>query len=104
MDKKTESGHSADAGGQQGASITPTDAFEVHRQMVIALFVATTILSSVVTIGLIISDRGSGQFHLTALMAVAVAGALGGFVSALRRLYAFQKVFPSNFFWSVARC
>ena len=31
-------------------------------------------------------------------MAVASAGALGGFVSALRRLYAFQKVFPSNFF------
>jgi membrane protease YdiL (CAAX protease family) len=94
MDKKSKLGNSTDAVGQM---ITATDAFEVHRQMVIALFVATLILSVVVTSGLYISDR-SGQFRLTALMAVAAAGALGGFVSALRRLYAFQKVFPSNFF------
>lgn len=67
------------------------DAFEVHRQMVIALFVATITLSAILGGGLILS-------RVTVLMVVAAAGALGGFVSALRRLYAFQRIFPVNFF------
>lgn len=59
--------------------------------MVIALFVATFILAVALTIGLYFS-------RFTVLMVVAMAGALGGFVSALRRLYTFQRVFPSDFF------
>ena len=59
--------------------------------MVIALFTATFSLAVALAFGLIFS-----QF--TVLMVVAAAGALGGFVSALRRLYTFQRVFPSDFF------
>ena len=78
-------------------SATPAgDAFEIHRQMVIALFTATLIVSVALAAGLIAS-------RVTALMVVAAGGALGGFVSALRRLYAFQRVFPQNFFRSMRR-
>jgi len=59
--------------------------------MVIALFLATVILSAALGVGLISS-------RVTALMVVAAAGALGGFVSALRRLYAFQRILPANIF------
>jgi len=71
--------------------LQPGDAFEVHRQMVIALFTATLILSAILAGGLLFS-------RVTVLMVVAAAGALGGFVSALRRLYVFQRIFPVNFF------
>lgn len=70
---------------------TPRDTFEVHKQMVMALFVATTFLCALLAAGLYLSQ-------VSALMAVAAGGALGGFVSALRRLYAFQRVFPADFF------
>jgi hypothetical protein len=76
---------------QPGAGVSPRDSFEVHRQMVIALFIATLFLGFALAVGLCVSG-------LTVLMVVVVAGALGGFVSALRRLYAFQRVFPSDFF------
>jgi len=59
--------------------------------MVIALFVATLLLSAILAGGLVFS-------RVTVLVVVAAAGALGGFVSALRRLYAFQRIFPVNFF------
>ena len=42
------------------------DAFEAHRQMVIALFTATTILSALLAVGLVASK-------ISALMAVAAA-------------------------------
>jgi hypothetical protein len=64
--------------------------------MVIALFSATLIVTIALAAGLIAS-------RVTALMVVAAGGALGGFVSALRRLYAFQRVFPQNFFRSMRR-
>src|SRR5215510_10293507 len=85
---------SADPG--TGPPLQAGDAFEVHRQMVIALFSATLIVSIALAAGLIAS-------RVTALMVVAAGGALGGFVSALRRLYAFQRVFPVNFFKSLRR-
>lgn len=71
--------------------LPPKTAFEFHRQMVIALFSATFVLSMILALGLILSS-------VTALMAVAAAGALGGFVSSLRRLYSFQRIFPVDFF------
>jgi len=80
---------SNDASGS--ARLPPSDAFEVHRQMVISLFFATLILTMLLGVGLIFSK-------VTVLMVVIASGALGGFVSALRRLYAFQRVFPVNFF------
>ena len=79
-----------------GPPLEAGDAFEIHRQMVIALFSATLIVSIALAAGLIAS-------RVTALMVVAAGGALGGFVSALRRLYAFQRVFPQNFFRTMRR-
>jgi hypothetical protein len=79
-----------------GSPLQAGDAFDIHRQMVIALFTATLIVSIALAAGLIAS-------RVTALMVVAAGGALGGFVSALRRLYAFQRVFPENFFRSMRR-
>jgi len=66
------------------------DAFEVHRQMVITLFGTTLFFGLLLLVGLLCG-------FLTALMVVAVAGAMGGFVSALRRLYTFQWVIPIDF-------
>ena len=91
---------SPSAGPPSAAPASPPlqagDAFEIRRQMVIALFSATLIVSIALAAGLIAS-------RVTALMVVAAGGALGGFVSALRRLYAFQRVFPQNFFRSMKR-
>src|ERR1043166_2533879 len=72
---------------------TGRDAFEIHRQMVIALFIST------VAIAVLLATLFLGS-SIPTLLAVAFAGALGGFVSALRRLYTFQRVFPANFFAS----
>jgi hypothetical protein len=67
-----------------------TDAFEVHRHMVIALFIAASFLCFLLVVGLL-------TLSVTVSMIVTAAGAMGGFVSALRRLYTFQRVFPVNF-------
>ena len=73
-----------------GTKLSLVDSFEVHRQMVITLFIATLGLVVILIAGLF-------SPYSPALMVVAAAGALGGFVSALRRLYTFQKVFPTDF-------
>ena len=76
-----------------------TEDFEIHKRMVAFMFAATSVLVAVFTVLLYWSyvDKQS-KFHLSALMVVAVAGALGGFVSALRRLYDFAPIFPSGTF------
>jgi hypothetical protein len=76
--------------------IATKNAFNVHRQMVVWLFIATTISCLVLSIALYAMYVSSGG--ITALMVVVAAGALGGFVSALRRLYAFGRIFPSEAF------
>lgn len=63
--------------------------FTVHRQMVIFLFFATLILGALLVFILFQSSK-------SLLIAIALAGAGGGFVSAMRRLYSFQRVFPSK--------
>ena len=63
--------------------------FTVHRQMVIFLFLAALFFCSLLTWLLL-------QPKTSLLAAIALAGAGGGFVSALRRLYSFQRVFPSK--------
>lgn len=76
---------------QQPPTKNAEAAFEAHRQMVIALFLATFTLGVLLAVGL---WKSVAQM----LLVVAAAGALGGFISALRRLYAFKPVFPANFF------
>jgi len=65
------------------------DDFYIHRQMVMGLFLMTVVLC-VVFASYMLGDDPSTLF------AVLFAGALGGFVSALRRLYAFKNPFPSG--------
>ena len=65
------------------------DAFEVHRQMVVSLFFATLSMAILLSAGLL-------NLWLSMLPAVCAAGALGGFISALRRLYAFERVIPAD--------
>ena len=77
--------------------IPTREAFDAHRQMVVWLFVATvgcTLLLGVLLFVLFRSGRG-----ISALPTVFLVGTLGGFVSALRRLYAFHRIFPSGFFF-----
>ena len=86
------------------------DAFDIHRQMVVFLFAATFTIIVVFVFFLwrlyvaytVSGDPSASGFGITPLMVVALAGVLGGFVSALRRLYAFAPVFPSTTFsfWS----
>lgn len=69
----------------------PTDAFEVHRQMVVSLFYAALLFCVILGVSVIF-------FQIKTLIVVAASGALGGFVSAIRRVYLFQRVFPKDFF------
>jgi cytochrome b subunit of formate dehydrogenase len=72
-----------------------TDEFGVHRQLVFWLFAATAVVVSITAAVLIGVDRGTEETRqLSILPLVAVAGALGAFVSALRRLYSFERIFP----------
>lgn len=77
-------------------------AFGVHRQMVLWLFFATAALVLLTTTLLLITNgipaggvgKSDAETGLTILPMVALAGALGAFVSALNRLYAFKNIFP----------
>lgn len=70
--------------------------FSVHRQLVISLFIATAGIVVVLYIILDSVDNGSKQYSI--LVLAIMAGALGAFVSALRRLYAFNDAFPTERF------
>ena len=69
---------------------------DAHRLLVMWLFVATMLVS----IGLMwtmlsfFRSDGENQQSRSFLLMVVAAGALGGFVSSLRRLYGFQDIFP----------
>jgi hypothetical protein len=65
---------------------------DAHRLLVMWLFIATLFLSVAFMALMLYLDRtGSGP---SIMVVVIVSGALGGFVSSLRRLYSFQDVFP----------
>jgi len=78
----------------RAASQTPNQStLDAHRLLVMWLFIST------VTIGLgflalVLYFYVTGRGGLTIMIAVIVAGAGGGFVSSLRRLYSFEDVFP----------
>jgi hypothetical protein len=95
---------------EEREEISGRNAFDVHRQMVVFLFAATFAIIVVFAFFLwrfyvaytVSGDPSAAGFEVTPLMVVALAGVLGGFISALRRLYAFAPVFPSTSFsfWS----
>jgi hypothetical protein len=69
------------------------DTLDAHRLLVMWLFVSTLTIGIGFLSLMLYFDR-TGRGGPTIVIAVIVAGALGGFVSSLRRLYSFQDVFP----------
>ncbi|WP_031432188.1 hypothetical protein [Methylomarinum vadi] len=69
------------------------EALDAHRLLVMWLFISTLIIG-VGFLALVLYFDKTGRGGVTILVAVIVAGAGGGFVSSLRRLYSFQDIFP----------
>ena len=61
---------------------------DAHRLLLVSLFLGTVLLG-MPFLGMVLYYDRTGQGGLTILSCVLVAGAGGGFVSGLRRLYAF---------------
>ena len=83
-----------DAGNRQQQEQVAIDkaTVDAHRLLVMWLFIATLILGLAFLFVMLNLDRtGSGP---SIMVVVIVSGALGGFVSSLRRLYSFQDIFP----------
>ena len=71
------------------------DTTKAHRLMVLCLFVSTLAIGlTYLALGLWFSNDGRAAEIVTPLTSTIIAGAGGGFVSSLRRLYAFNDVFP----------
>ena len=68
---------------------------DAHRLLLVSLFLGTTVLG-MPFLGMVLYYDKTGQGGLTILTCVLVAGAGGGFVSGLRRLYAFEDIYPNQ--------
>jgi hypothetical protein len=66
---------------------------DAHRLLVMWLFISTLVVG-VAFLALILYFHWAGRVGVTIGTAVIVAGAGGGFVSSLKRLYSFQDIFP----------
>lgn len=71
------------------------DTLDAHRLMVMWLFISTLFIG-LGFLALVLYFELTGRGHVTIMIAVVVAGAGGGFVSSLRRLYSFQDIFPRH--------
>lgn len=73
-----------------------------HRAMVLFLFTATLLVMLILGAVFIYTDptlnmnKSDAESPSSVLLFVAMSGALGGFVSCLRRLYAFDDIFPHH--------
>jgi hypothetical protein len=77
-----------------GGSPTPDQGtLDAHRLLVMWLFISTLIIG-LGFLALVLYFDVTGRGGVTIMIAVIVAGAGGGFVSSLRRLYSFQDIFP----------
>ena len=71
------------------------DTLDAHRLLVVSLFISTLVIGlAYLSAGLLFAATGQAARIVTPLTATIVAGAGGGFVSSLRRLYGFEDVFP----------
>ncbi|WFB46943.1 hypothetical protein [Vibrio coralliilyticus] len=66
---------------------------DIHRSIVLWLFIATMSFTAFVAIALI-KQSSTGTEVLTILPVVILSGVLGSFVSALNRIYSSTNVFP----------
>jgi len=74
-----------------------SDEVDIHRVIVLWLFLATLVVTIFVATALVIQDT-TGKQVLTTLPMVILAGILGSFVSALNRIYSSENIFPvSNY-------
>ena len=74
------------------ADSTDQATLDAHRLLVMWLFVSTLALGlAFLALMLYLDKTGRGP---SIMVAVVIAGALGGFVSSLRRLYSFRDIFP----------
>lgn len=65
-----------------------------HKKLVVALAIATLCLGVPLLVALLyMSTTGKGP---ATMMVVMLSGALGAFVSALKRLFGFQSIFPDE--------
>jgi hypothetical protein len=69
------------------------DTLDAHRLLVMWLFISTIVVG-LAFLALVLYFDVTGRGGVTVMVAVIVAGAGGGFVSSLRRLYSFQDIFP----------
>ena len=79
----------------------PKEQLDAHRAMVLWLFMTTIFVAMLLATALVLTDPtlhpqqvGGANRQASVLLPVAMAGAMGGFVSCLRRLYAFDDIFP----------
>ena len=80
--------------GHHGDSPAPDQGtLDAHRLLVMWLFISTLIIG-LGFLALVLYFDVTGRGGVTIMVAVIVAGAGGGFVSSLRRLYSFQDIFP----------
>ncbi len=82
---------SGDTGGEPQRADQGT--LDAHRLLVMWLFISTLVIG-LGFLALVLYFDVTGRGGVTVLLAVLVAGAGGGFVSSLRRLYSFQDIFP----------
>jgi hypothetical protein len=74
---------------------TDQETLDAHQLLVMCLFISTLVIGSAFLLLILYFDK-TGRGGITVLMPVIVAGAGGGFVSSLRRLYSFQDIFPKR--------
>lgn len=72
---------------------TDQGTLDAHRLLVMWLFISTLVIG-LGFLALVLYFDVTGRGGVTIMLAVIVAGAGGGFVSSLRRLYSFQDIFP----------
>ena len=68
---------------------------DAHRLLLVSLFLGTLVVGIPFLATVLYFDK-TGNGGLTILSCVLVAGAGGGFVSGLRRLYAFEDIYPNR--------
>ncbi len=77
------------------AKIADQETLDAHQLLVLCLFISTTVIGLAFLILILYFDK-TGRGGVTVMVAVIAAGAGGGFVSSLRRLYSFQDIFPKR--------
>jgi len=89
---------------EKALKVQSQEDFSIHQQLVFWLFISTFLLVLITTILLLMADKDNkGRIDLPILPVVAIAGALGAFVSALRRIYSFERILPVTKFRGLLR-